>query len=115
MGANDCFLEGWTGIWRKGEERTTVWLSPEDVCDEIPWRGLYAFGVERDWKDLCFQEQIGVARAALAAQPNDPIDWLFNEFKIGRRHASTAETFQSWVDRVNNVLFRGKAKGMGIS
>lgn len=96
-------LESWAGVWREGDEKTTVWLSPDDVCDEIPWRGLYAFGVERDWKDLCFQEQIGVARAALAAQPNDPIDWLFTEFKIGRRHPSTAETFQAWVDRVYPV------------
>lgn len=93
-------IKDWAGFWREGEERTTVWLSPDDVCDEAPWRGLFAFGVERDWKDLCYQEQIGIARAALTAQPNDPIDWLFGEFAIARRHGSTAETFQKWLDRV---------------
>tara|TARA_R110000824_G_scaffold399995_1_gene606552 strand:+ start:731 stop:6646 length:5916 start_codon:yes stop_codon:yes gene_type:complete len=96
-------IKSWAGLWREGEEKTTVWLSPDDVCSEIPWRGLYAFGLERDWRGLCYQEQISVARAAFAAQPSDPIDWLFTEFKIGRRHSSTAEAFQTWVDRVHEV------------
>lgn len=73
------------------------------MCDEIPWRGLNAFGQERDWKGLCYQEQIGIARAALAAQPEDPVDWLFNEFKIGRRHPSTANTFEEWVRNANKL------------
>jgi very-short-patch-repair endonuclease len=94
-------ISSWAGFWCEGEEKTTVFLSPEHITEEIKWRGLYAFGVERDWKDLCYQEQIGISRAALKAQPNDPIEWLFNEFKIARRHSSTAETFQSWIDRVN--------------
>ncbi|WP_075170994.1 DUF4011 domain-containing protein [Neptunomonas phycophila] len=96
-------IKGWAGFWREGEEKTTVWLSPDDVCDEIPWRGLYAFGLERDWKNLCYQEKIGIARAALAAQPKDPIDWLFSEFKMSRRHSSTAEIFQTWIDNVQNI------------
>ncbi|WBA10111.1 DUF4011 domain-containing protein [Salinivibrio kushneri] len=95
-------IKDWAGFWREGEERTTVWLSPNDVSDEIPWRGLFAFGVERDWKELCYQEQLGVARAALTAQPNDPIDWLFCEFQIARRHSSTATIFQKWVDRIES-------------
>lgn len=94
-------ISSWAGFWRKGEEKTTVFLSPADISEEMAWRGLYAFGVERDWRDLCYQEQIGIARVALAAQPNDPIDWLFNELKVGRRHSSTAEIFQAWIDRVN--------------
>lgn len=93
-------IKTWAGFWREGDEKTTVWLSPDDVCDEIPWRGLYAFGPERDWKELCYQEQTGIARAALAAKPSDPIDWLFSEFKITRRHSSTAESFQVWIDRI---------------
>ena len=93
-------IKGWAGFWREGEERTTVWLSPDYICDEIPWRGLFAFGVERDWKELCYQEQVGVARAALNAKPDDPIDWMFGEFQIARRHNSTVETFHKWVNRV---------------
>lgn len=93
-------IKNWAGLWVSDEEKTTVWLSPEDVCGEIPWRGLFAFGVERDWKDICYQEQIGIARAALAAQPNDPVDWLFKELQIARRHASTVEEFGRWVNLV---------------
>ncbi len=95
-------IKGWAGFWREGDEKTTVWLSPDDVCDEIPWRGLYAFGLERDWKELCYQEKVGITRAALASQPEDPVDWIFNEFKITRRHTSTAEVFQTWIDETND-------------
>ncbi|MBA4502121.1 DUF4011 domain-containing protein [Marinobacterium marinum] len=96
-------IAGWAGFWDGEDENATVWLSPEDVCDEIPWRGLNAFGQERDWKGLCYQEQIGVARAALAAKPEDPVDWLFSEFKIGRRHPSTANTFEEWVCNARSI------------
>lgn len=93
-------IKNWAGFWRDGDEKTTVWLCPEDVCDEIPWRGLNAFGVERDWKELCYQEQIGIARAALENQPDTPVDWLFNEFQINRRHSSTEAEFKEWMERV---------------
>lgn len=93
-------IKGWAGFWREGDEKTTVWLSPDDICDEIPWRGLRAFGHERDWKELCYQERVGVARAALVAQPEEPIDWLFSEFNISRRHASTEEAFKTWIENV---------------
>ncbi len=92
-------IEGWAGIWEMEGEKPTVWLSPDDICDEIPWRGYAAFGVERTWSELCYQEQIGVAKAALAAQPNDPVDWLFKEFQLSRRSPSTIETFGNWVER----------------
>jgi very-short-patch-repair endonuclease len=95
-------IKNWAGLWQSGEEKTTVWLSPDDVCDEIPWRGLFAFGVERDWKDLCYQEQLGIARAAIAAQPNNPADWMFKELEIVRRHSSTVEEFEAWIDRVRS-------------
>lgn len=93
-------IKDWAGFWREGEERTTVWRSPEDVCSEIPWRGFLAFGVERDWAALCYQEQIGIAKAAILANPDDPVDWMFREFEIARRHMATTEIFASWVDRV---------------
>jgi hypothetical protein len=95
-------IQSWAGFWREGAERTTVWRSTEDVCNEIPWRGYQAFGVERDWADLCYQEQIGIAKAAISANPSDPIDWMFREFEMARRHAATAEIFASWVARIKN-------------
>lgn len=97
-------IKDWAGFWREGEERTTVWRSPEDICNEIPWRGYLAFGVERNWADLCYQEQIGIAKAAISANPEDPVDWMFREFKLARRHLATAEIFASWVARVKEGI-----------
>jgi hypothetical protein len=95
-------IKNWAGFWRSGEEKTTVWLSPDDICDETPWRGLFAFGVERDWKDLSYQEQVGIARAAAAAQPDDPVDWMFKELQIARRHSTTVEVFEKWIERLGS-------------
>jgi very-short-patch-repair endonuclease len=95
-------VKEWAGFWREGDAKEVIWLSPNDVCDEIPWRGLMAFGVERDWSDLCYQEQIGFAKAAIKAQPHDPIDWMFNEFQMYRRSSSTIAEFENWVARVKN-------------
>jgi very-short-patch-repair endonuclease len=94
-------IKGWAGFWREGEAKTTVWLSPDDVCDEIFWRGLFAFGVERDWKDLCHQEQIGFTRAALQARPDDPVEWMFEALEMRRRHEATTQEFRQWVERVD--------------
>ena len=93
-------IKAWAGFWRQGEEKTTVFLSPADVVEEIPWRGLFAFGVERDWAELCYQEQLGLARSALSAQPEDPVDWMFKELHIARRHNTTTEVFKKWVSRI---------------
>jgi very-short-patch-repair endonuclease/KaiC/GvpD/RAD55 family RecA-like ATPase len=93
-------IKNWAGFWRKGEEKTTVFLSPDNIVDELPWRGYCAFGIPRDWKEFCYQEQMGFSRAAIAAQPNDPIDWMFKELQMSRRHIATAEIFQIWVSRV---------------
>lgn len=93
-------IKGWAGFWRQGDEKTTVWLSPDDVCDEIAWRGVSAFGAKRLWTDLCFQEQNGVAKAAIRESSSNPINWLFLEFQITRRTSTTIEVFESWVARV---------------
>lgn len=93
-------IKNWAGIWREGEEKTTVFLSPDDVVEEIVWRGFTGFGVERDWKDLCYQEQIGIARAAVAERSEDPVGWVFDEFQIARRHQTTDEVFQKWISRI---------------
>lgn len=90
----------WAGVWRDEVHRPTVWRHPSDMVDEIPWRGMMAFGEERGWKDLPYQEQLGFARAALKAQPSDPVDWMFKEFGLLRRHEATAQTFKEWIDKV---------------
>lgn len=95
-------IKPWAGFWRDGDEKTTVWLSPTDICDEIAWRGYRAFGVERNWHDLCFQEQVGFAKQALRDAPRNPISWMFEQFEISRRHAKTTETFKIWLERVRD-------------
>jgi very-short-patch-repair endonuclease len=97
-------VKEWAGFWREGDCKEVVWLSPDDVCEEIPWRGFMAFGVEREWSELCYPEQIGLAKAAIKAQPNDPVDWIFKEFQISRRSSSTILEFEAWIIRVTEVL-----------
>ncbi|NRP28214.1 ATP-dependent RecD-like DNA helicase [Marinobacterium sp. xm-d-420] len=97
-------VKEWAGFWREGDCKEVVWLSPDDVCEEIPWRGFMAFGVEREWSELCYPEQIGLAKAAIKAQPNDPVDWIFKEFQISRRSSSTILEFEAWIKRVTEVL-----------
>lgn len=93
-------ISKWAGIRQHENAKTTVWKSTEDILDEIPWRGLNAFGEERSFEDLPYEEQIGIARVAILKGANDPINWLFNEFKISRRHNTTIQTFQEWIDRL---------------
>ena len=95
-----AIITPWAGLWRAGDEKTTVWLSPSDICDEIAWRGYRAFGIERNWQDLCFQEQVGFAKQALRDAPGNPIAWMFDQFEISRRHEKTTETFKMWLERV---------------
>ena len=96
-------IKPWVGITRDGINRPTVWLRPEDVVDEIAWRGLAPFGEERNWKDLAYQEEIGFARAAIQAQSYDPIDWMFKELQLSRRHEATSSQFQEWLDYVGQA------------
>jgi very-short-patch-repair endonuclease len=93
----------WAGFWREGEEKTTVWLSKEDITDEIHWRGYKAFGVERNWQELCYQEQLGFARQALKMSPADPVSWMFVQFEMSRRYDATVDAFKLWLSRVSEA------------
>ncbi len=93
----------WAGFWREGEEKTTVWLSKEDITDEIHWRGYKAFGVERNWQELCYQEQLGFARQALKMSPADPVSWMFAQFEMSRRYDATVDAFKLWLSRVSEA------------
>ena len=93
----------WAGLWREGEEKTTVWLSADDITDEIHWRGYKAFGVERNWQELCYQEQLGFARQALKMSPADPVSWMFAQFEISRRYDATVDAFKLWLSRLSEA------------
>ena len=91
-------IEPWAGIVRDGSHRPVVWSSPDDIVSEIPWRGLDAFGDERDWKEIPYPEAIGLARLALKEAPDSPVDYICSVFKLKRRYEKTLEEFSSWVD-----------------
>jgi very-short-patch-repair endonuclease len=96
-----ALVNPWAGIYQSEKHEPVYWLSPDDVVEELPWRGLSPFGYEREWSEIAFPEAIGLAREAIARQPRDPVDYIFEVFELKRRHMKTVETFQSWVDAAN--------------
>jgi len=90
----------WAGLKQDGVHKPVVWLTSADVTDEIPWRGLDAFGEDRDWADIPYPEVRGLARLALQQAPTSPVEFICDTFKIKRRHERTLEQFQGWIDDV---------------
>jgi hypothetical protein len=96
-----AIIKGWAGMQRKGDEKTTVWRDKTDISDVIPWRGARAFGDLRQFRDLPYEEQIGLAQEAKTSNNSDPVDWMFEVFEIKRRHENTAEIFKRWIHRLD--------------
>lgn len=96
-------IKPWAGIKNYPTYRPVVWSCPKDVVDEIPWRGLNAFGDEREWSDIPYPEAKGLARLATQQSPNAPIDFICRVFKLKRRHEKTLEQFQSWILELNET------------
>jgi hypothetical protein len=97
-------LKPWAGLSRDGVHRPVVWSSPEEIVDEIPWRGLAPWGEERDWNEIPYPEAKGLARLALQESPKDPVSYMCNAFNLKRRYEKTLAQFQAWVDEVNQPL-----------
>ena len=93
-------IEPWAGIKRDGIHKPVVWLTPHDIVEEIPWRGLNPWGDEREWTEIPFPEAKGLARLAVEKSPKNPVDYICNVFKLKRRYDNTLEQFQSWVSEV---------------
>jgi hypothetical protein len=93
-------IEPWAGIAEVEGHKPTVWASPEDVVEEIEWRGVDAFGYPRAWNELAYQEALGLARHALEVAPNNPVDYMCEVFDLKRRHEKTLGIFNDWVSRV---------------
>jgi very-short-patch-repair endonuclease len=94
-------VDPWAGIQRLKDHEPIYWLSPDDVVDLLPWRGLSPFGYERDWSEIAFPEALGLAREAIEYQPQDPVDYICRMFELKRRHPKTLEIFRSWVALFN--------------
>lgn len=93
-------IKPWAGIKCDGIHKPVVWLSSNDIVDEMPWRGLDPWGEEREWTEIPHPEAKGLARLALENSPLDPVDYICKVFKLKRRHDKTLEQFQSWVEEV---------------
>ena len=73
------------------------WASPDEVREVIPWRGLEAFGYERDWSEVAYPEALGLAKEALEKRPRDPVGYICDTFKLKRRAVSTLAVYADWV------------------
>ena len=93
-------IKPWSGLKRDGVHKPVVWSCPDEIVEEMPWRGLDPWGDERGWSEVPYPEAKGLARLALQKSPNDPVDYICNVFKLKRRHEKTLEEFQSWVDEI---------------
>ena len=93
-------IKPWAGLNRDGVHKLVVWSSPEEIIDEIPWRGLAPWGENRDWNEIAYPEAKGLARLALQESPNDPVTYMCHAFNLKRRYEKTLAQFQSWVDEV---------------
>ncbi len=93
-------VQPWAGLTRDGIHKPVVWSCPEDIVEEMPWRGLAPWGDERDWGDIPYPEAKGLARLALQKSPNDPVSYICSAFKLKRRHEKTLGQFQLWVDEM---------------
>ncbi|MFA0792314.1 DUF4011 domain-containing protein [Microbulbifer echini] len=93
-------LTPWAGIKRDNIHKPVVWLSPNDIVDEIPWRGLAPWEEERDWAEIPHPEALGLARLAIEKLPKNPVEYICNEFRLKRRHSKTLQQFQAWVDEI---------------
>lgn len=91
-------ISSWAGIVKHANVEKTVWTTPDDITLIIPWRGIDAFGVSREWTSIPVPEQIGIAKLALREQPESPVDYIFEEFRLSRRAKKTLEVFQSWIN-----------------
>ena len=96
-------VKDWAGIAEGVLPHKTLWTSPDQVTDLIEWRGLAPFGEKRYWKDLAYQEQLGLAKAALINSPSDPIEWMFCELNLSRRQERTTAEFRQWIDTTKQM------------
>lgn len=91
-------IKPWAGKYQHKDKPAAYWVSQDDVAHVIEWRGVEAFGYERDWSELAHPECLGLAMMGLEAQPEDPVDYICKEFDLKRRYETTLEVFGSWVD-----------------
>ncbi len=94
----ESIIKPWAGIIQHKTGEKTVWKSSDDIEDLVQWRGVNAFGIPREWNTIAYPERLGLVQNALEKSPNNPVDYIFNEFSLNRRTKSTTNKFESWVN-----------------
>lgn len=98
----EAIVTPWAGKVTHSAKEKTIWLSPDDCQEVIEWRGVDAFGTPREWGGIAKPERLGLAKKALQESVNDPVDFIFKEFRLSRRTKSTTERFHSWIKDYKN-------------
>ncbi|MDK9789300.1 hypothetical protein KI745_21220 [Vibrio sp. D421a] len=94
-------LDTFAGIKESDGYSPTLWVSPSNMVDLIEWRGVEAFGYERKWNELSYEEALGLAKFAIQKNPEAPIDVICDELNIKRRHETSLNQFAIWLKTVN--------------
>ncbi len=100
----ESIISGWAGIVKHQSGEVTVWKSKDDIESIVQWRGANAFGIPREWNTIAYPERHGLVKSALEKSPNDPVDFIFNEFSMNRRTKSTTNKFESWVSEYQSKV-----------
>jgi very-short-patch-repair endonuclease len=99
-------IKPWAGISGPYNGQWVMWPSPNDIRNEIPWRGVEPFGGERKWNEIAYPEALGLARKALAESPHDPVGYICDVFNLQRHYDSTLREFRAWVDAIRSQTER---------
>jgi hypothetical protein len=99
-------IKPWAGIKRYDDEieKIVIWFKPEDITDEIKWRGLKLFEFERKWWELPYPEQIGLARVAFSQNPNTPEQFVSKLFGYPTCDRHLFSVIGKWVKVVKSTI-----------
>ena len=92
----------WAGISDSPKDNPTIWCSAEEVTDFIAWRGIAPYGLIRNWQEISFHEQLGVAELALRTNNQEPEIAMKEMFQLKRLTETTKREFKTWVNNYRN-------------
>ncbi|MCP1339269.1 DUF4011 domain-containing protein [Idiomarina sp. M1R2S28] len=95
-------VEQFAGIKENEDYSPTLWSAPEKIVNLIEWRGVEAFGYDRKWSELAYEEALGLAKFARSKDPNSPVEVMCEELKLKRRHETTVSKFNQWLRQLED-------------
>lgn len=92
----------WAGISVSPKDNPTIWFSTEEITDFIAWRGIAPYGLTRNWQEISYHEQLGVAELALRTNNHEPEIAIKEMFQLKRLTETTKSEFKTWVENYRN-------------